>query len=189
VSTPRWYKGTPPWLWGVVISLALIASLAWGGWLTLSWARADERRVVLAEGDALTRLALARGDSLARENATLRAAVAHVDTVLVTRLRTIRDTAWLPADTAPRVRLAACIAAVDSLATDCASFRRTALTALAQADTTRRRDSAAVAGLSLQLAAIRRADSVRAVNGARRSKLRLAADGVCVGAVAAHFFR
>jgi hypothetical protein len=143
----------------------------------------------MAEGETLTRLALARGDALAREVDSLRAVVAHVDTVLVTRLRTIRDTAWLPADTAPVVVLAACRAQLDTLATACETFRRTALTALAQADTTRRRDSAAVAGLSLQLAAIRRADSVRAVNGARRSKLRLAADGVCVGAVAAHFFR
>ena len=189
MSTPRWYKGTPPWLWGVVISLALIASLAWGGWLTLSWARADERRVVLAEGETLTRLALARGDALARQNDSLRAAVAHVDTVLVERIRRVRDTAWLPADTAPHVRLAACIAVVDSLATECGTFRRTATLALAQADTTRRRDSAAVAGLSLQLAAIRRADSVRASQQSRRSRLRLVTDGVCVGSVAAHFFR
>jgi hypothetical protein len=172
-----------------VISLALIASLAWGGWLTLSWARADERRVVLAEGDALTRLALSRGDALARTVDSLRAAVAHVDTVLVERIRRVRDTAWLPADTAPVVVLAACRAQLDTLATECETFRRTATLALAQADTTRRRDSAAVAGLSLQLAAIRRADSVRATASDRRSRWRHAAGAVCVGSVAAHFFR
>jgi hypothetical protein len=143
----------------------------------------------MAEGETLTRLALARGDALARQNDSLRAVVAHVDTVLVERIRRVRDTAWLPADTAPRVRLAACIAAVDSLATDCASFRRTAVAALAQADTTRRRDSAAVVGLSLQLAAIRRADSVRASKQSRRSRLRLVTDGVCAGAVAGHLFQ
>jgi hypothetical protein len=178
-----------------VISLALIASLAWGGWLTLSWARADERRVVLAEGDALTRLALARGDALARQNDSLRAVVAHVDTVLVERIRRVRDTAWLP-DTillTPANRssavMAACRAQLDTLATSCDTYRRTAVAALAQADTTRRRDSAAVVGLSLQLAAIRRADSVRASASDRRSRWRQAAGAVCVGSVAAHFFR
>jgi hypothetical protein len=189
VSTPRWYRGTPPWLCGVVISLALLCALGWGGWLTLSWARADERAAVVREGDALTRLALARGDSLAREADSLRAIVAHVDTVLVTRIRRIRDTAWLPADTAPAVVLGACRSQLDSLATDCDTFRRAASTALAQADTITRRDAAAIAGLSLQLAAVRRADSIRATQGQRRSRFRRAADGVCVGAVAAHLFQ
>ena len=188
MSTPRWYRGTPPWLWGVVISLALLCALGWGGWLTLSWARADERAAVVREGDALTQLALARGDSLAREAAALRAAVAHVDTVLVTRIRRIRDTAWLR-DTAQAVALPACRAQLDSLATDCDAFRRAATTALAQADTITRRDAAAIAGLSLQLAAIRRADSTTAAGGGRWSRVRRAADAVCVGSVAAHFFR
>ena len=189
MSTPRWYRGTPPWLWGMVIALALALALWFAGWSTVGAIRAAERAKVMAEGETLTRLALARGDALARQNDSLRAVVAHVDTVLVERIRRVRDTAWLPADTAPRVRLAACIAAVDSLATDCASFRRTAVAALAQADTTRRRDSAAVVGLSLQLAAIRRADSVRASKQSRRSRLRLVTDGVCAGAVAGHLFQ
>jgi hypothetical protein len=189
VNTPRWYRGTPPWLWGVVVALALALALWLAGWSTVGAIRAAERAKVMAEGETLTRLALSRGDALARQNDSLRAVVAHVDTVLVERIRRVRDTAWLPADTAPRVRLAACIAAVDSLATDCASFRRTAVAALAQADTTRRSDSAAVVGLSLQLAAIRRADSVRASASDRRSRWRQAAGAVCVGSVAAHFFR
>ncbi len=174
-------------MWGVVISLALLCALGWGGWLTLSWARADERAAFMREGDALTRLALARGDALAREADSLRASVAHVDTVMVTRLRTIRDTAWLR-DTAPAVALPACLAQLDSLATDCDAFRRAATTALAQADTIRRGDSTVIAGLSLQLAAVRRADSVRATQGTRRSRVRWLAGGVCAGAVTHSLF-
>ncbi len=189
MSTPRWYRGTPPWLWGMVVALALALALWLAGWSTVGAIRAAERAKVMAEGETLTRLALARGDALARQNDSLRAAVAHVDTVLVERIRRVRDTAWLPADTAPVVVLAACRAQLDTLATECDTFRRTATLALAQADTTRRRDSAAVVGLSLQLAAIRRADSVRASQQSRRSRLRLVTDGVCVGSVAAHFFR
>lgn len=189
MKMPRWYRGTPPWLWGVVISLALLCALGWGGWLTLSWARADERRIVTAEGDALLRGALERGAALARERDSLRAVVAHVDTVLVTRIRRIRDTAWIPADTAPAVVLGACRAQLDTLAQDCDAYRRAATTALAQADTIRRGDSTVIAGLSLQLAAVRRADSIRTAGLTRRSRLRRTADAVCVGAVAAHFFR
>jgi hypothetical protein len=189
VSTPRWYRGTPPWLWGMVVALALALALWLAGWSTVGAIRASERAKVMAEGDALTRMALARGDALARQNDSLRAVVTHVDTVLVERIRRVRDTAWLPADTAPVVVLAACRAQLDTLATDCDTYRRTATLALAQADTTRRRDSAAVVGLSLQLAAMRRADSVRASQQSRRSRLRLVTDGVCAGAVAGHLFQ
>ncbi len=189
MSTPRWYRGTPPWLWGMVVALALALALWLAGWSTVGAIRASERAKVMAEGDALTRMALARGDALARQNDSLRAVVTHVDTVLVERIRRVRDTAWLPADTAPVVVLAACRAQLDTLATDCDTYRRTATLALAQADTTRRRDSAAVVGLSLQLAAMRRADSVRASQQSRRSRLRLVTDGVCAGAVAGHLFQ
>lgn len=195
MSTPRWYRGTPPWLWGMVIALALALALWFAGWSTVGAIRAAERAKVMAEGETLTRLALARGDALARQNDSLRAVVAHVDTVLVERIRRVRDTAWLP-DTillTPANRssavMAACRAQLDTLATSCDTYRRTAVAALAQADTTRRRDSAAVVGLSLQLAAIRRADSVRATASDRRSRWRHAAGAVCVGSVAAHFFR
>lgn len=189
MSAPRWYRGTPPWLWGAVIALALALALVGAGWATVGAIRSSERAAVLEEGDALTRAALARGDTLARAVDSLRSAVATVDTVLVTRLRTVRDTAWLPADTTPVVVLGACRAQLDTLAQDCAAFRETATTALAQATTIRRGDSTVIAGLSLQLAAIRRADSVRAAQQSRRSRLRVATDAACVGAVAAHFFR
>ena len=179
----------PPWLWGVVISLALLCALGWGGWLTLSWARADERRIVTAEGDALLRAALDRGAALALERDSLRAVVAHVDTVLVTRIRRIRDTAWIPADTAPAVVLGACRAQLDTLAQDCDAYRRAATTALAQADTIRRGDSTVIAGLSTQLAAIRRADSIRATSASQGARWRAFAGGVCVASLAGNYWQ
>lgn len=194
MTTPRWYRGSPPWLWGVVIGLALLAALAWGGWLTLSWARADERATVLREGDAITQLALARGDSLSRTVDSLRAATAQAETVLVVRtLRAKQEaTAPVPAstDTAGLVSaVRSCRAQLDTLASDCDAFRETATTALAEATTVRRSDSSVIAGLSLQLASVRRADSVRASQQSRRSRLRLVTDGVCAGAVAGHLFQ
>lgn len=190
MTRPRYYRArVTPVLWGVGVALAIALGLWFAHRQALTWARADERARVLREGDALLQQALARGAALARERDSLRTVVAQVDTVLVTRLRTIRDTAWLPADTTPRVRLAACRAQLDTLAQDCETFRRAATTALAQADTIRRGDSTVIAGLSLQLAGIRRADSVRATQHSRRSRLRLVTDGVCAGAVAAHLFQ
>lgn len=190
MTRPRYYRArVTPVLWGVGVALAIALGLWFAHRQQMAWARADERARVLREGDALLQQALARGAALARERDSLRVLVAQVDTVLVTRLRTIRDTAWMPADTTPVVVLAACRAQLDTLAQDCDTFRRAATTALAQADTIQRRDSAAIAGLSLQLAGIRRADSVRATQQARRARVRLATDAVCVGAVAAHLFQ
>jgi hypothetical protein len=178
----------------MVVALALALALWLAGWSTVGAIRAAERAKVMAEGDALTRMALARGDALARTVDSLRAATAKAETVLVARTLRAKQEATVPvppsADTTALVSaVRSCRAQLDTLATECDTFRRTATLALAQADTTRRRDSAAVAGLSLQLAAIRRADSVRASRQSRRSRLRLVTDGVCVGSVAAHFFR
>jgi hypothetical protein len=147
-------------VWGVVISLALALALWCAARFTVAAIRASERAAVLREGDALLAQATAYTRVLARERDSLRALVRTADTVLVTRLRTVRDTTWLPA--APEQRLPACLAQLDSLATDCTTYRRAATLALAQADTIRRGDSTVIAGLSLQLAARRRADSLAA---------------------------
>lgn len=175
-------------LWGVGIVLALALALWLMGRATVAAIRADERASVLRDGDALLAQALAYGAKLSRERDSLAALVAQRDTVLVTRIRHIRDTAWLPADTSPRVRLAACRAQLDTLATDCDLFRRTATTALAKADTIQRRDAAALAGLSWQLAAVRRADSIKATQLSARSRWRSVERGVCAGSLAAHVF-
>ena len=173
MSLPRYYRGA----WremaaGVSIALAIVAALIWAGTASVQAIRANERQRVLREGDALLQHALADRRRVTRERDSLAAIARQIDTVLVTRIRRIRDTAWLPADTSPVVRLAACRATLDTLATDCDLFRRTASTAIAKADTIHRRDSAAIAGLSWQLAAVRRADSVRATQDARRATWR-----------------
>jgi len=184
-----YYRPSPTrFVWGVVIACGLALALFFAARATSNAIREDERAAVLREGDALLQRALERGTELARERDSLARLVAQRDTVLVTRLRTIRDTAWLPADTSPVVRLAACRAQLDSLASDCDRFRRTALAALAKADTSTRRDAAALAGLSVQLAAVRRADSIKATQLAGRSRWRTIERGVCVGSVAAHVF-
>ena len=194
MTTPRWYRGAPSWLWGAVISLALLAALAWGGWLTLSWARSDERRIVLTEGEAFTRLATQHADSLARVLDSTRRVVAQAETVLVVRtLRAKQEaTAPVPASTDTTALVSAvrsCRAQLDTLASDCDAFREAATMAIAEATTMRRSDSSVIAGLSLQLASVRRADSVRASQQSRRSRLRLVTDGVCAGAVAGHLFQ
>lgn len=185
-----YYRPAPTrFVWGVVIALALAVALFFAARASVDAIRQDERATVLREGDALLRDALVRGATLARERDSLAAVVAQVDTVLVTRIRRIRDTAWLPADTSPTVVLRACRAQLDSLATDCDAFRHAATTALAKADTSRRSDSTVIAGLSWQLAAIRRADSIKAVALSRFSRWRSLERGVCVGSIAANVFQ
>ena len=173
-------------VWGVVIALALALAL-WFAWrATANAIRQDERAKVLTEGTGLLREALEHGRRLAHERDSLAQRVAKVDTVLVTRIRRVRDTAWLPADSSPAVVLRACRSELDALAADCNAFRQAATTALAKADTSRRSDSTVIAGLSLQLAAVRRADSLKATQLATRSRWGLVARGVCVGSLAAH---
>lgn len=184
-----YYRPAPARIaWGVGIALALALALGVAARATVTAIRQDERATVLAEGQALLRDALAHGAQLARERDSLRAVVAHVDTVLVTRVRHVRDTAWLPADTTPRVRLAACRAQLDTLASDCDTYRRVATAALAKADTITRRDAAAIAGLTVQLAAVRRADSLRTSREQRSARWRSLERGVCVGSLAFNAF-
>lgn len=164
MSSPRYYRPSlAPLLWGVVVSGLVAAALFGAHVLTVRQERAAERRAVLAEGQQIVALERAAVAALVRERDSLRVVVARVDTVLLTRIRTVRDTAWIPRDTNPVVRLAACRAQLDTLAITCDAFRRTATTALAKADTIARRDSAVIAGLSRQLVALRRADSLAAI--------------------------
>lgn len=187
---PRW-AGT---VWGVAIALALLAALCWAGALTLSATRADERRVVLAEGNVLLTQALQRGDTLQRSLDSLSAIVRHRDTLLIVRIEQAKGESVKPippaSDTAALVAVVrSCRATLDTLASDCAAFREVATTALAKADTTRRGDSTVIAGLSLQLAGIRRADSLKAAQSARAGKWRVIERGVCAGSVAANVFQ
>jgi hypothetical protein len=182
-------------VWGVVIALALLAGLWYAGTLTLRAARDDERRIVLAEGDSLQQLATARGDTLRRALDSLRRAVRQVDTVLVSRLRTVRDTAWLP-DTillTPTNRSAAvmtaCRAQLDTLASDCERFRATATTALATADSLHRADSSTVHAQSIITAGIARSRDAALKQLAARGTLRAFERGVCVASLATNYFQ
>ena len=180
-----YYRPSPTrFVWGVAIAAACIAGLWLAGLATIDAIREDERAEVLREGDTLNALWRQRATALQRERDSLGAVVGRVDTVLVERIRRIRDTAWLPADTSPVVRLAACRAQLDTLALDCLTFRQVATTALAQADTIIRRDSAAIAGLSLQLAALRRADSITTTAPSRRSRTLAFVSGACLTSLA-----
>lgn len=190
MSAPRYYRTDVTRLvWGAVIALALAVALWFAGRATARAIRADERAAVLREGDVLLQLALARGDTLRRVADSLRLELGRVDTVLVERIRRVRDTAWLPADTAPRVRLAACRATLDTLADACARFRAATALALAAADSVKRHDSSAFAGMAGQLAAVRRADSLKAEQLAGRGRRRSFAAGVCAASVAGNFLQ
>jgi hypothetical protein len=135
------------------IALAMLAALVTAGVLTVKAIRDNERAAVLRESDALLQQSLAHSRALARERDSLLAVVATVDTVLITRIRRVRDTTWIPADTSPVVVLAACRAELDALATACESYRVAATAALAHADTLRRADSTTITALTRQLAA------------------------------------
>ncbi|MCO4101064.1 MAG: hypothetical protein HEQ38_17055 [Gemmatimonas sp.] len=176
-------------VWGAVIALALLAALVWAGVLTVRAIREDERRVVLLEGAALFAKASARTDALVRERDSLRVVVARVDTVLVSRLRTVRDTAWLPADTSAPVRLAACRLALDSLATDCERYRVTATAALANADSLHRADSTAAHAQAIIAAGITRSRDAALTQLASHGKRRSFERGVCVASLATNYLQ
>lgn len=169
-----------PLIWGVVIALALAAALVFAHRATVASAVAAERATVLREGETLFTLAQAHSEAIRRERDSLRAVVALVDTVLVHRLRTVRDTAWLPADTSPVVRLAACRATLDTLATDCERFRATATAAFANADSLHRADSTAAHAQSIITAGVTRSRDAALSQLASRGKRQSFERGVCV---------
>lgn len=184
MTTPRYYRRA--WreaLVSMAVAFVLAVALWIAGSRTVAAIRQDERAKLHREGDALLQQSLAHARTLRRERDSLAAVVARVDTVLVTRIRRVRDTAWLPADTTPVVVLAACRVELDQLATACESFRVAATTALATADTLSRRDSAVIAGLTRRLAATRRADSATIATLSRRPRWRTLV-GAVVGTAA-----
>ena len=177
-----------PVVWGVVIALALAAALVFAHRATVAVAVAAERAAVLADGASLLALSQAHSAAIRRERDSLRAVVARVDTVLVHRLRTVRDTAWLPADTSPVVRLAACRAQLDTVASDCDRFRRIVTSALANADSLHRADSTAAHAQSIITAGITRSRDAALSQLASRGKWRAFERGVCVASVGLNVF-
>jgi hypothetical protein len=177
-----------PVIWGVAIALALAAALVFAHRATVAVAVAAERAAVLADGASLLALSQAHSAAIRRERDSLRAVVARVDTVLVSRLRTVRDTAWLPADASPVVRLAACRATLDTLASECAQFRASATLALAAADSLAVTQSDAARAAAWQLAAITRSRDAAQSQLAARGKWRAFERGVCAGSIGLNVF-
>jgi hypothetical protein len=184
MPTPRWYRGGPSWLWGVVIALALALALWLAGRATVATIRQDERAKVLTEGERLA----AWSASLERAHwqrltDSLRREAARVDTVLDTVLVRVRVVTQAPIPTAPdsvRAALLSCRGVLDSLATTCAQFRAVATAALAAADTVRRRDSLSVVGARMTLVQLQ--DQVQRLE--KRPRWRMVAGALLVGVVA-----
>ncbi len=193
---PTYYRPRyAPVVWGVVIALALAAALVFAHRATVAVAVAAERAAVLADGASLLALSQAHSAAIRRERDSLRAVVARVDTVLVTRLRTVRDTAWLPDTILPTSAnrsaavMTACRAQLDTLATDCERFRVTATKALANADSLHRADSAAAHAQSIITAGITRSRDAALSQLAARGKWRAFERGVCVASLATNYFQ
>lgn len=185
-------RATPPWWVYGLLAVSLGAVVV--GWGQTLQERASARTAV-AVTDSLTRHHRRVTDSLARAGAAARAerdALLHVladrGRALDLRIVRVRDTAWLPADTNPAVRLRACRAELDGVTNACAAYRATATRTIATLTTTLAADSARL------VAAVLQADTVRAayqdtVATARRQRDRKpgwrgVVTGTLVGAVA-----
>lgn len=164
---------------GVLTLLALVAAAV------VSWRdaiREAERTRVLAEADGVARgLLSAQRATWQRERDSLIAATGRRDTVLRTRLQVVRDTQWLPADTSPAVRLFACRAQLDTLATACAAYRDTATAALDAADRLHAADTAALGRAAVAVVAVR--DTLR--NERQAAARKPGWRGVVIGAASA----
>lgn len=176
-------------VWGVVIALAIAAALVFMHRSTVAAAVAAERAKVLQEGEALLRVSLEHSAAMKQEADSLRLAVARVDTVFLQRLRTVRDTAWLPADTSPVVRLSSCGAQLDTLATECERFRASATAALDAADSLRRAQDKAAEAQSLITAGITRSRDAALSQLASRGTSRAFERGLCVASLATNYFQ
>lgn len=170
--------------WWAFVVVCLVVALVQAGAVTLrtmrQTAREDERARLSAESAAWTagQLAIQRA-YFVRQVDSLRGALAAADSALGARItRARRDTLWMPADTAPAVRLVACRAQLDTLATACDRFRAQAAAVLegvqAAADSVRAADSAAVARASMLRAAAlaARDDAARQLAAVQRGRTR-----------------
>lgn len=156
MTLPRYYRPAAPWMVHAAILLALGIGLLFAARATVGAIRqgerdrlADQAAVLSAQFDAERARLVQQIDSMSR-------VTAKADTVLRTRLRTVHDTAWIPIDTNPAVRYAACRAQLDSLATDCEAFRASVTATIAATTSAWEREGAAHRATMLQLAAARR---------------------------------
>lgn len=159
----------PDWLWMLLAAFALILLSYYAVREGVRAIRADERATVYREANQWAAVGLSwQRAAWAKERDSLRLAVARVDTVLRTRLTIVQDTTWLPADTTPAVRLTACRAVLDTVASVCAQFRAQATAALEVADSLLRADSVRIVGLGFVASAARDSLNVAQVAVAKR---------------------
>lgn len=150
----------PSWLSTVLILTALLAALVYAGFATRDAIRDGERQRVYREAHQwASATVVVQRERFAKERDSLRKETGRVDTLLKVRLKTIRDTTWLPADPSPVVRLAACRVQLDTLAAECAAFRASALATMAADDSLRKADSLRIA--ALLFAKVADKDSIR----------------------------
>lgn len=160
MSAPRYYRGVPEWLWVVLVVTVGLGALYFAGRRTIE--RAEDRGRQAAYADAVSAANLVWPAERARwnrERDSLTALTAQIDTVLVTRLRTVRQ---LVTDTLRDTLVArdtVLVRACSALADDCAAFRVSATAALLLADSTRRADS--LAAVALIVGRIATTDSLR----------------------------
>ncbi len=162
MTAPRYYRRAPTFVRAILSVLVVVIVAVMGVRAGLASLRQAEReRIEVAAAltaskfDAERTQLVHRIDSLSR-------LTSRADTVLRTRLRTLHDTLWLPADTSPTVRYAACRAQLDTLATDCDAFRARAGEQLSATKEAWDTEKAAARATSLQLATARRSAERRA---------------------------
>lgn len=150
----------PSWLWVTLLITAGLFAVVVLGRATVNSIKDGERQRVYREAHQwASATVVAQRERFAKERDSLRKETGRVDTLLKVRLKTIRDTTWLPADTSPAVRLAACRVQLDTLATECEAFRATATATMAADDSLRKADSLRIAGLIMGKVADK--DSIR----------------------------
>lgn len=150
----------PAWLWVTLLITAALFAVVVLGRATVDAIKDGERQRVYREAHQwASATVVAQRERFAKERDSLRKETGRVDTLLKVRLKTIRDTTWLPADTSPAVRLAACRVQLDTLATECEAFRATATATMAADDSLRKADSLRIAGLIMGKVADK--DSIR----------------------------
>lgn len=141
--------------YGLLLGL-LVAASALAVRTSLRAVRADERQRVLAEGAAMLDAQLAaERRAWSRVRDSLEGLVAQRDTVVRERLRIVRQDRWLPADTTPAVRLAACVVELDRLATACEAYRTEAAATMAAQRAVIRSDSLTREALTARAVAVR----------------------------------
>lgn len=190
-----YYRPSPTrFVWGVGIALLLALALFFAARAASNAIREDERAGVLREGDALLQRALERGAELARERDSLARLVAKVDTVVIERVAKAKAEAAKPipsaTDTSALVTaVRSCRAQLDTLATDCAAFRRTATAALAKAAALHDADTAQLRVQAERAAAITRSRDAALTQLAGRTRWQAFERGVCVASGVANLIQ